>query len=749
MRSVIGFEDLAARSTRPANVSTVHAPRRTRRSAAQASERANLWVAGAGVVAICIAIAWPLLTGRVQTDTDLGNFHLPMRFFQAEALARGFDFLWFPYAYAGFHLHGEGQASLYHPLQWAMYRWLPLDVAFGLEVVRNYVLLVLGGWVCLRRFGVRRDAALLGAALFAFGSFNAMHFMHLNAIAIMAHLPWKIWLIDIALRSPRSDRAALAAVGLSLATASQLLFGHPQFVWLSMVVEGAFAAFVLWRGVGRWRWPWLGGALVLGFAVAGVQLLPQWETLGLSHRADPGVDFAYTFSLQPVNLLQVVSPLFFRARAVGGAEATEFAVYMGSLMPVLLAWGALRLSALGPWRSAMWAASGLAIFALGMALGDHGPIYWLQGELPVLRLLRAPARYVGVMQAALALMAAIAFADLARVCERGGLPPARRLLWLGVPLLLAAIAFGLGLSRPFAESVARAVSGPVRLAYGLVAIAVFSLGVVLAARGVRIALPILLGLALLDVGVYGVGWMIREPPVTLEQFIHDRTLPEWTERHRLHWGPPSLTMRHVRMLSGYSAMVPKRRLRTDRYELGNRPPPPEVLVALRVAGVGWAYGRPIPDPLPRVRLVGEAQRADRLQEQLLRIDPETTAIVHGDVVLGGDAPGSVIVIDDLPGRLRVETNAPSPQLLVFAESHHPGWRARVDGSEAPLMRAYGDFIGVPVPAGVHEIELDFDPESVRIGSLISLAGLAGMLPLYLGARRSASSATAPPEETRS
>jgi len=696
-----------------------------------------------GVALFWGAIAWPLFTGRVYTDTDLGNFHLPMRFFYAEALERGFDFLWFPYSYTGFHLHGEGQAALYHPLNWLTYRLLPLDVGFMLEILRNYVFIVVGTWVWLRRFDVRRDAALLGAALLGFGSFSILHFMHLNAMAIVAHLPWLLLAIDVALRSPRADRAALATVAVAAMTASQLLFGHPQFVWLSGVAEGVFALFILWRGAQPRRWPWLIAAGFVAILLAAVQILPQWESLGLSQRADPHDRFAFTLSLRPENLVQFVSPLFFRARAVGGAEATEFALYSGSLVPVLLGWIAARRRAFGRRALGLWVSLGFALFALLMALGDRGPIYWIQAALPGVGLFRGPSRYILLVQLGLAVVAAIAFADLARTSESAGDVEAGEreaqrtdLRWLGVPLALAFAVLALGLWNPFGETVARAVSSPARLVAGLIGVGLFTVLVVLAARGRRLALPIMLGLALLDLGAYGMVWMRRDPPMRLERFIHHRRVPEWTAHHRMHWGPQALTMRHIRMVSGYAAMVPKRRLRTDRYLLGRKRPSSEMLAALRLAGVGWAYEGPIVDPLPRVRMVPSSVRAFRIQEQLVAVDLRTTALVHGQVRLDDGPPGDTLVLDDMPGRLRVETSAPGRQLLAFAESHHPGWRATVDGEAAEVLRIYGDFIGVPVPGGVHEVELRFDPDSVRRGRMISGVGIVLLLPLLLVARRS-------------
>lgn len=86
------------------------------------SETPNAYVLAAASALVLLAIFWPAFDGRVYTDSDLGAFHLPMRVFHADALKNGTDFLWYPYSYAGFHLHGEGQAALYHPASWLLYR---------------------------------------------------------------------------------------------------------------------------------------------------------------------------------------------------------------------------------------------------------------------------------------------------------------------------------------------------------------------------------------------------------------------------------------------------------------------------------------------------------------------------------------------------------------------------------------------------------------------------------------------------
>jgi len=48
-----------------------------------------------------------------------------------------------------------------------------------------------------------------------------------------------------------------------------------------------------------------------------------------------------------------------------------------------------------------------------------------------------------------------------------------------------------------------------------------------------------------------------------------------------------------------------------------------------------------------------------------------------------------------------------------------GWKAYVDGEEVPIYRANYLFRAVPVPAGEHTVTLRFEPESHRIGLIIS------------------------------
>lgn len=82
--------------------------------------------------------------------------------------------------------------------------------------------------------------------------------------------------------------------------------------------------------------------------------------------------------------------------------------------------------------------------------------------------------------------------------------------------------------------------------------------------------------------------------------------------------------------------------------------------------------------------------------------------------------GAARVLAELPNRVDLEVERDRPGLLIVARSHFPGWRARIDGKEAPLWRANYAFSALAVPAGRSRIVLSYEPGSLRLGAALSL-----------------------------
>ena len=59
--------------------------------------------------------------------------------------------------------------------------------------------------------------------------------------------------------------------------------------------------------------------------------------------------------------------------------------------------------------------------------------------------------------------------------------------------------------------------------------------------------------------------------------------------------------------------------------------------------------------------------------------------------------------------------------LVLLDSYYPGWKAEVDGRAVPIERADYLFRAVFVTQGEHTVTFSYEPDSLKVGLLISIA----------------------------
>jgi len=693
-------------------------------------------------------MAFPMLLGQVYMLDDLSEFHLPLREFYADSLRQGDNFLWTPHILNGFYLHGEGQLGMCHPVHLALYRFLPLWVAFDLELLLNYIVMLPGTFLLLRRWNLRRDAAMLGGLVFTFSGFNLLHHMHLNIVAVMAHVPWLLLAIDTALRSPSARSQGRARLAVSLLTASELLLGHPQAVWYSCLIEGLYVLYLwpLWRADRRRLWT-LGLAKGLGLLLAAIQLIPTLEAHTTSSRATPTIAFRYMHSLHPWNFIQLVAP-YLAGKRVFNSNTHEVGLYIGAAGPLMLLWVGLRLRRLG--RMRIVAMAGMVTGGLGLllALGRYSFLYPLLARVPLLNGFRAPCRYLLLFHLAAALLMAVAFVDVRRMTRRGERVAWRRigpLLLVPLAALLCAlpgvVAWARGdgwLGAPFhqqAGTLGQVLAGP--------ALVLAATGLVVAAlRAWRLALPLLVLFIAADLGVYGITYMWKRPPDNIASLAELAPMPpDWgphqSQYRVLSWNN-RLLFRGVRLSGGYVGMTPCHMV--DVLSTGR----------LRSGGTRWIvaayhlpreafekrfelhdYGWAVPDPLPRVRMLSQAMYSRFPNRDIDTLDIDTIALVSDVITLPEGPPGQARLLVDRPGKIGVSTEAETEQVLFVNESYHNGWQARVDGRPAEVLRGNGDFICCVVPAGRHEVEFTFWPRSFRFGLFLTLLAAVLVLIQYV------------------
>jgi hypothetical protein len=495
--------------------------------------------------------------------------------------------------------------------------------------------------------------------------------------------------------TPR-DRAQ-AYVGPALVLASAILLGFPQGVW--WILLGASAFMLLRARELGWRVlvP-CAASLATGVMLGGIQLLPTLDVAAHSTRKEVPVDFALSFSLHPLNTLQLWAPYTLENRVYSPIDypfVHEFGIYSGALSLLTPIWLWIRRDALGRHRTLIRWTAGFAAVMFVLTLGRYGGLDVLLTKLPFLGSLRAPVRYIMLVQFALTILSAVALDDLI------GLPgelrlPRRAVILLCVPAMLS-IATTLAINTG-ALSLGRSITPATMTAamVGPALIAAITAALIGTAR-TRLLLPLLVALVAIDLHLWGISYVKRASPQSIGSLTGLAPVPipgarydwsgEWADRpilkgHRMSWG--------------YAGLYPATRLSFDD------------IAFQRLAGVvGFvepdASITPVEGGAGRVTLSG-----------------------------GSDSGGTVTLVSDRPGRIVVRTATTEAKRLSLTERFDDGWTATIDGrTKLPLTALRGDFIACVVPAGVHRLEFRFRPRSFVQGSLLSgfgvLAAAAGAL----------------------
>jgi len=100
---------------------------------------------------------------------------------------------------------------------------------------------------------------------------------------------------------------------------------------------------------------------------------------------------------------------------------------------------------------------------------------------------------------------------------------------------------------------------------------------------------------------------------------------------------------------------------------------------------------------------------------------------------GGWRRGEGRILSYAPERVVIQVEADQPGYLVLTDAFYPGWRATMDGTSVPILRADPYFRAVSVDAGQHRVEFIYQPLSLRLGlALSSLSLLITLLGLAWG-----------------
>lgn len=355
---------------------------------------------------------YPLWQNPTSAGEDDVLYYYPVRVTVGEAMAEGTWPIHDERVAGGTPVFGDPQAAVLFPTTWLFAIW-PAKLAYSVSLFVAFALSGVGMWVYLRSLGLCRRAAWMGAVAMMFCGFMVGHRVHLSMLQTAAFLPWGLAALE-RLRTDRLRSWLLLVPVMSLA----VLGGHwPTVIHMGLI----WVAYVALRVRPlRGALPVLGGAGVLVVLVCWPQIEATLAVMQQVTRERIGYATAGENSYFPAAAVLWFFPFLMGSRTPNLYEQSwwgpwhlcEMLGYVGLITLVLAGAALWRLWRRGeddcPQRLLVRTWGLIAGGALVFMLGYYLPTYRLIHALPVLGVVRCPARMILAVDAALATLAAVA-----------------------------------------------------------------------------------------------------------------------------------------------------------------------------------------------------------------------------------------------------------------------------------------------------------------------------------------------------
>ena len=135
-----------------------------------------------------------------------------------------------------------------------------------------------------------------------------------------------------------------------------------------------------------------------------------------------------------------------------------------------------------------------------------------------------------------------------------------------------------------------------------------------------------------------------------------------------------------------------------------------------------------PSALPRISV--PPRITPGAYAELLSLDPVQGSVVEGWSKTVTQQPAEVIVTGYREGFYQIRYAAPAETLIRIAVPFAPGWHAAVDGMPASVLPVDYALSGVVVPAGQHQLTMQFRPQYFLLSAALSIAAIIGMVVLF-------------------
>ncbi|MEP6988207.1 MAG: hypothetical protein ABI970_21565, partial [Chloroflexota bacterium] len=201
------------------------------------------------LIAVTLVFFWRItFSCMILARGDVYSYFYPLWDARSAAFRDGHIPLWSPDVFMGVPLLANSQLGTFYPPNWLV---TPFDAptAITLSLLAHTVWALLGVYLLARRtLALDRIPAILAGVLFGLGGYLGGQSEHINQLQALSWMPWLFlvvsWhspVVSQQLKGWKRYQVSIAQVLLfGVSVALQLLAGHPQTVFITLVGIGVY-----------------------------------------------------------------------------------------------------------------------------------------------------------------------------------------------------------------------------------------------------------------------------------------------------------------------------------------------------------------------------------------------------------------------------------------------------------------------------------------------------------------------------
>ncbi|WDL98207.1 YfhO family protein [Alicyclobacillus sp. ALC3] len=384
------------------------------------------------MLAVATALAYPTwLSSEPMALDDLQQLNAPQRGLLAWFYQHGHLPLWNPFNFAGQPFLAAGQSGPFY-LPNVVFLLLPLPTAMKVSYLFHELLGSIGMYALLWRVTKHKLASFAGALAFITCGFLLGHEIHTQMFDAFTWIPLCLLFLQRILDRPTRLNIGLFGVFFAM----EIYAGHPQVTFYLCLMIALYAIYYsvyhavrakAWRvGLRHLLYPILG--VMLGLGLSALQWAPTLDLVNYSDRVGVNSSFLLLGTLPISGLIQFLSPF----PTGGGYTGIAFSApaYL-KLFHVGVYWEyfpyvgviSLTLATAVPFSEFRRIPSTVflflsAVFFTALAEGYHTFLKYILTDVPGFNFFRVPARYTGLADILICVLAAIGIVQLWRGNKR-------------------------------------------------------------------------------------------------------------------------------------------------------------------------------------------------------------------------------------------------------------------------------------------------------------------------------------------